>query len=125
MTAPASRSFTIARGALAPAPPSAIATLDKDGLGEAVPTVAGSRGRWANTSVAERTELLEPVIADTLAAAPDWIADACQAKGIAPGTPAVGAEWIHLAIVLRNARLLRDSLRDIARDQPPTGICSA
>jgi hypothetical protein len=119
MTAPASRSFTSARGALASAPPSAIAVLDEGGLGGAVATVAGSRGRWATTSVAERTELLERVIVDTLAAAPDWIADACQAKGIAPGTPPVGEEWIHLAIVLRNARLLRDSLRDIASDRPP------
>ena len=67
----------------------------------------------------ERIGLLERVIADTLAAAPDWIADACRAKGIAPGTSAVGEEWINLAIAVRNARLLRDSLRDIARGGRP------
>ena len=59
------------------------------------------------------------MIADTLAAAADWVADACRAKGIEPGTPAVGEEWHNLAIVVRNARLLRESLRDIARDGRP------
>ena len=111
--------FKIARGAPASAPPSATAVVDREALGEAVATVAGSRERWANTSVAERIGLLERVITDTLAAAPDWIADACRAKGIEPGTPAVGEEWHHLAIVIRNARLLRDSLRAIGRDGRP------
>jgi acyl-CoA reductase-like NAD-dependent aldehyde dehydrogenase len=108
-----------ARGAPASAPPSATAVVDREGLGEAVGAVAASRERWANTSVAERIGLLERVITDALAAAPDWIADACRAKGIEPGTPAVGEEWIHLAMVVRNARLLRESLRDIARDGRP------
>ena len=108
-----------ARGAPASAAPSASAAVDTQGLDAAVAAVAASRERWANTSVGERIALLERVIADTLAAAPDWVADACRAKGIAPGTPAVGEEWINLAIVVRNARLLRDSLRDIARDGRP------
>ena len=56
------------------------------------------------------------MIADTLAAAPDWIADACRAKGIAPGTPPVGEEWIHLAIVVRNAPVVaRQPARHRAR----------
>jgi aldehyde dehydrogenase (NAD(P)+) len=105
-----------ARGAAAFAPPSAAAVVDEEGLGEAVAAVAANRERSANTSVAERIGLLERVIADTLAAAPEWIADAGRAKGIATGTPAVGEEWVQLAFVVRNARLLRDSLRDIARD---------
>jgi hypothetical protein len=109
----------LVRGAPASAPPSATTVVDREGLGEAVGTVAASRERWADTSVAERIGLLERVIADTLAAAPDWVADACRAKGIEPGTPPVGEEWIHLAFVVRNARLLRDSLRDIARDGRP------
>ena len=109
----------LARGASASAPPAATAVVDREGLGEAVATVAASRKRWANTSVAARIGLLDRVITDTLAAAPDWVADACRAKRIEPGTPAVGEEWHHLAIVVRNARLLRDSLRDIARDGRP------
>ena len=107
------------RGAPASAPPGASAVVDEAGLAAAVETVAASRERWANTSVAERIGLLERVIADTLAAAADWVADACRAKGIAPGTPAVGEEWHNLAIVVGNARLLRESLRDIGRGGRP------
>jgi hypothetical protein len=107
------------RGAPASAPPGATAVVDEQGLDAAVASVAGSRERWANTSVPERVGLLERVIVDTLAAAPEWIADACRAKGIALGTPAVGEEWINLAIAVRNARLLRDSLRDIGRARAP------
>ena len=90
-----------ARGAPASAPPTATTVIDKEGLDEAVAAVAASRERWANTSVGERIGLLERVIAETLAAAPDWVADACRAKGIGPGTPAVGEEWINLAIAVR------------------------
>ena len=107
------------RGAPASAPPGASAAVDREGLDAAVASVAASRERWANTSVGERIGLLERVIIDTLATSPDWIADACRAKGIDPGTPGVGEEWINLAIVVRNARLLRDSLRDIRRDGRP------
>jgi len=119
MRNPGIASFKIARGAPASAPPSATAVVDREGLGQAVGTVVASGGRWRNTSVAERIGLLERVIADTLAAAPDWIADACRAKGIAPGTPAVSEEWVQLAFVVRNARLLRDSLREITREGRP------
>jgi acyl-CoA reductase-like NAD-dependent aldehyde dehydrogenase len=108
-----------ARGAPASAPPGASAVVDEEGLDAAVASVAASRERWANTSMAERIGLLERVIADTLATAPDWIADACRAKGTDPGTPAVGEEWINLAIAVRNARLLRDSLRDTGRHGRP------
>jgi hypothetical protein len=107
------------RGAPASPPPGATAVVDEQGLDAVVASVAASRERWANTSVGERVGLLERVIADTLAAAPEWIADARRAKGIALGTPAVGEEWINLAIAVRNARLLRDSLRDIGRDGRP------
>jgi acyl-CoA reductase-like NAD-dependent aldehyde dehydrogenase len=112
-------SFTIARGASTSPPPSPTAVVDKEGLGEAVAAVVGSRERWANTSVAERIGLLERVIADTVAAAPEWVADAYRAKGIAPGTAAVGEEWHHVAIVVRNARLLCESLREIGRGGHP------
>jgi hypothetical protein len=95
------------RGAPASAPPAATAVVDEQGLDAAVASVAASRARWANTSVGERVGLLERVITNTLAAAPDWIADACRAKGIAPGAPTVGDKWINLAIAIRNARLLR------------------
>jgi hypothetical protein len=81
--------------------------------------VGESRERWAQTTAGERVVLLERVIADLLATADVWIADACRAKGIAPGSPPAGEEWQNLGLVVRNARLLRNSLRDIEREGRP------
>ena len=111
---------TIARGAPASAPPSPGSTVDERQLDEVVGTVSDGRARWAATPVRDRIALLDRILDDTLAAAPDWVADACRAKGIAPGTPPVGEEW-HSgpALLARNARLFRDSLRDIERTGRP------
>src|SRR5881275_3058126 len=105
---------TVVRGAPASAPPDPSASFDQQ-------AVDAGRERWARTTAAERSALLERVIDDTLAAAADWVADAAAAKGIAPGTPPVGEEW-HSgpALVARSARLLRDSLRDIERGGRPS-----
>jgi acyl-CoA reductase-like NAD-dependent aldehyde dehydrogenase len=112
--------FTVARGAPASAPPDPTATFDRQALDDAVAAVDAGRERWARTSVGDRVALLGQIIDDTLAAAADWVADAARAKGIPAGTPAVGEEW-HSgpALVARTARLLSDSLSDIARDGRP------
>ena len=64
--------------------------------------------------------LLDRVIDDTLAAGAAWVEEAARQKGIPAGTPAVGEEW-HSgpALLARNARLFRDSLRDIERTGRP------
>jgi acyl-CoA reductase-like NAD-dependent aldehyde dehydrogenase len=112
--------FAIRRGAPASTPPSPVAEADRGALDAAVAAVADSRARWARTSAGERAALLDRVVADTLATGEDWNVDACRAKGIAPGTPPAGEEWQNFALVVRNARLLRDSLRDIERDGRPS-----
>jgi acyl-CoA reductase-like NAD-dependent aldehyde dehydrogenase len=111
--------FAIRRGAPASTPPRPTAEIDREALDAAVAALADSRARWARTSPGERAALLDRVVTDTMAAAEDWIADACRAKGIAPGTPPAGEEWQNFGLVVRNARLLRDSLRDIERDGRP------
>jgi acyl-CoA reductase-like NAD-dependent aldehyde dehydrogenase len=112
--------FTPARGAPAPAPPRPDAVVDTQLLDEAVGTVHAGRERWARTSVAERIALLDRILDDIVTVAPAWVEDACRAKGIPAGTSAVGEEW-HSgpALLARNARLLRDSLRDIEREGQP------
>lgn len=75
---------------------------------------------WAGTSVGERIGLLERVMADTRAAAEDWVRDACLHKGIPFDEPVAGEEWfVGPVLTIRLARLMRDSLRDISRAGTP------
>lgn len=75
---------------------------------------------WAGTSVEERIGLLERVMADTRDAGEDWVRDACEQKGISFDEPVSGEEWfVGPTLVVRLARLLRDSLKDISRNGSP------
>ena len=113
-------SATVLRGAPASPPPSPTASVDQQSLDRLLEALDGGRERWARTSIPERIALLERVMADTVAAADDWVADAARAKGLAADSSAVGEEW-HSgpALTARTARLLRDSLRDIERTGRP------
>ena len=55
-------------------------------------------------------------------AVPDeWLAAACAAKGLRPGTTEAGEElFTGIGTFVRMARLLRDALRDIAKDGKPS-----
>ena len=60
------------------------------------------------------------VIADTMAAQDEWLAAACAAKGLPPGTTEAGEElFAGVGTFVRMARLFRDALRDIAKDGKP------
>ena len=81
---------------------------------------------WVAASLDERIALLERVMADTAAVADAWVADACTAKGVELGSD---IEWEETyggpALVVRNARLLRNSLidiRDLGAPRPPGPI---
>ena len=55
-----------------------------------------------------------------MAAKDEWLAAACEAKGLAPGSSEAGEElFTGVGTFVRMARLLRDSLRDIAKDGKP------
>ena len=50
----------------------------------------------------------------------DWLASACAAKGLAPGSTEAGEElFAGVGTFVRMARLLRDALRDIAKEGRP------
>ncbi len=56
-----------------------------------------------------------------MAAQDDWLADACTAKGLAPGSPEAGEELFSgVGTFLRMARMLRDAVQDIARHGVPS-----
>ena len=87
-----------------------------DQLDSAVAAVSAQKDAWVAVSVADRIGILEGLIKTTRAASVAWVAAALEAKGIAPGTPQEGEEWLAGPMVLiRNLRLLARSLRDIEK----------
>jgi acyl-CoA reductase-like NAD-dependent aldehyde dehydrogenase len=95
--------------------------IDTAALDETVALVADHAVAWAKTSAAERADLLDRVIADTLAAQDDWLAVAIDAKGLNPGSTEAGEElYAGVGTFVRMARLFRDALRDIAKDGKPS-----
>ncbi|MEM7480171.1 MAG: aldehyde dehydrogenase family protein [Acidobacteriota bacterium] len=86
-------------------------------LDEAARTVADTRQRWASLAIDERISLIDRLIPDFLAVAPRWVAAASAAEGLSPDD---GEEWLTGPyLILRNLRLLRDSLEEIAHGGHP------
>jgi hypothetical protein len=96
------------------------ARLDTDALDAIVDDVADHATPWAHTTAVARADLLQQVITDTMAVQDEWLAAACEAKGLRPGTTEAGEElFTGIGTFVRMARLLRDALREIAKDGKP------
>jgi hypothetical protein len=90
-------------------------------LDAAVREVAAQAQVWAATPAAARADLLDQVLHDTLVETDDWLRSACAAKGLRPGSAEAGEELsAGVAVVMRSARLFRDSLRQIAERGRPS-----
>ncbi|MCY1040179.1 aldehyde dehydrogenase [Corallococcus sp. bb12-1] len=77
-------------------------------------------GAWAKLALTERIKLLEDLRRAYVAIAEPSVRAACEAKGIDPGGPLAGEEWLAgPMVVVRNLRLLADSLRDIQKHGVP------
>jgi acyl-CoA reductase-like NAD-dependent aldehyde dehydrogenase len=102
-------------------PPSSRQALDL-----AVEELRARAGEWAALPLPERIALVEELQRDVARVAERWATLSLQAKGIASDEPAAGEEWITGPyLVLRNLRLLRRSLADIAsrgRPRIPGGV---
>jgi acyl-CoA reductase-like NAD-dependent aldehyde dehydrogenase len=86
----------------------------------AVAAAAAAKGSWVATPAAERVAILECLLRDFSAVADRWVAESMRAKGIGPGEPGEGEEWVAGPFcVLRNIRLLREGLADIATHGVP------
>jgi len=86
----------------------------------AVEAVARTKVAWASVSPADRVDILDRLLEDFATVSDRWVAASLDAKGIVPGSPAEGEEWIAGPFcVLRNIRLLREALRDVARTGTP------
>lgn len=101
-----------------------IAPTSTADIDAALATLRAAAPVWCATDVDARLDLLEELTRRTLAAAPDWVAAASQAKRIPPDSPLMGEEWSSaVIIVLRQLKGLITSLRqvrDTGRPQPPS-----
>jgi acyl-CoA reductase-like NAD-dependent aldehyde dehydrogenase len=103
-----------ARGSMVIPELRATSITGREGIDAAVAAVTASARAWAATGPAERALLLDRMIDDTLAAADGWVADAATAKGLSGNPAGEAEEWQAIWLVVRNLRLLRDALADIA-----------
>jgi acyl-CoA reductase-like NAD-dependent aldehyde dehydrogenase len=92
-------------------------------LAEADAAVAEVRTRahaWRALPVSERVELLDELLGCTRNAAAQWVEVECERKGIDPRNDLAGEEWfLGPAFVLRNLRLLRNTLETVRREGLP------
>ena len=101
--------------------PETLAPSDTAAIDALVDEVADHAAAWAATDAAARSDLLQQVINDTMAAQDAWLAAACAAKGLTPGSTEAGEElFAGFGTFVRMARLLRDALRDITKDGTPS-----
>ncbi|HME90343.1 MAG TPA: aldehyde dehydrogenase, partial [Myxococcaceae bacterium] len=85
-------------------------------LDELVSRTRDGAKAFARLGAKERHRLVEEMREGFRAVAEQSVIAACQAKGIDPHSPLAGEEWLAgPTIVLRNLRLLSDSLKDITR----------
>jgi acyl-CoA reductase-like NAD-dependent aldehyde dehydrogenase len=98
-----------------------IVGVDTDALDAVVRAVAAQASTWASTSASARADLLDRVLHDTMAAQDDWLAAACEAKGLTAGSAEAGEElFAGVGTFVRMTRLFRDALHDIARAGAPS-----
>ncbi len=87
-----------------------------ENLDRAVEELQAHKDEWARLAIGERLGLLGMIRDDFVGVVERWVAVSMQAKGIEPGTQCEGEEWLAGPLfLLRNLRLLRCSLSEIAR----------
>ncbi|MCC6551472.1 MAG: aldehyde dehydrogenase family protein [Polyangiaceae bacterium] len=94
-----------------PGPPeSSPAELDR-----AAAELAEAARAFARTPPREKAALLRALLPGVLATARAQVAAACAAKGIDPGSPVAGEEWLAgPCLTAANVRLLAEALEDVA-----------
>ncbi|HEX2570680.1 MAG TPA: aldehyde dehydrogenase [Polyangia bacterium] len=89
-------------------------------LDRALEAIKGKAQEFARLPLAEKRRLLAECRAGVRAVAAEWVAAACRAKGVDPGSPRAGEEWLAGPVITtRNLRLLEDSLAEIERQGKP------
>jgi hypothetical protein len=92
----------------------------REQMDAAVESARAARDRWAAVPASERVKLLSRLLSDFAAVAERWVAASAGAKGGAPGGTVEAEEWIAGPyLVLRNLRLLRAAMADVAARGTP------
>ena len=76
---------------------------DFDALQSHLDTLAGAKDQWARTTVTERIAILESIRDALMPVAGDWARQAASAKGLVPGSPLEGEEWMSGPYALMGA----------------------
>lgn len=105
-----------ALGALrAPEPKSAIPASSRQAIDAALDTLRSRKVAWASLPLLEKIDLLRRLRKSFAAVADEWVAACQRAEGIPGDSPRGAEEWIAGPyFVLRNIRLLQDSLTSIS-----------
>jgi acyl-CoA reductase-like NAD-dependent aldehyde dehydrogenase len=99
---------------------SVVPASTREQMDAAVATARAARDGWAAVPPSERVRILDRLRRDFAAVADRWVAASVEAKGGAPGGAVEGEEWIAGPFcVLRNLRLLRGAMADIAARGAP------
>jgi hypothetical protein len=93
--------------------------MDSPTIDAALRALKDYRDAWARLPVARKVEYVQGVIDGYLRVAARQVEAANRAKGIPPDTPMTGEEWAHPYLIVRTLRLLRDTLRQIAKFGKP------
>jgi aldehyde dehydrogenase (NAD(P)+) len=96
-------------GVIAPAP-----STERPRLDEAVARVREAAPGWARAGPAERARVAGEMLAGLDRLAPRMAREACAAKGLEPGAPSSGDEWIAVYVAMRGLRQLAASLTALA-----------
>jgi acyl-CoA reductase-like NAD-dependent aldehyde dehydrogenase len=93
--------------------------MDTNPLDLSLAELKAHRAAWAALSAARKADYAKSVLDRYARLAPRQVELSNRAKGIPPDSPLAGEEWAQPYIVMRTLRLLRDSLRQIARTGRP------
>jgi len=90
-----------------------------DDVDAKVARVAARKDDWVRVPIAERVALLRKCLDGIVAVAERWVKDGCALKGIDPGEPLAGEEWVGGPMAAaRNARLLVEALEQGGQPKP-------
>jgi acyl-CoA reductase-like NAD-dependent aldehyde dehydrogenase len=103
-----------------PTTASDIPPTSREQMDAAVQTLQAHKDEWIARTIPQRIALIDQLMRDFWAVSDRMVAAGVQAKGLDPNSPTAGEEWaLGPFPIMRNFRLLRESLRDIQRSGRP------